>query len=105
ATYAAAPGTAHENGLDPWEVDALYYSEPTFPYPERNGFNPNVWVDITAEYELKLEGLRVAWSHGRLDVSYPLCASFRGYQARLLGHNAEIQYAEAYVCDRAWVGD
>src|SRR5207244_12011898 len=28
ATYAGAPGTAHENGLDPWEVDALYYSEP-----------------------------------------------------------------------------
>jgi 4-oxalomesaconate hydratase len=105
AAYAAAPGTAYENGAEPWEVEAIYYSEPTFPFPERNGFNPNVWVDITAEYELKLEGLRVAWSHGRLDISYPLCASLRGYQARLLGHNPEIQYAEAYVCEKAWVGD
>ena len=58
-----------------------------------------------ASYELKLEGLRVAWSNGRLDVSYPLCASFRGYQARLLGYNTETRCAGAYVCDKAWVGD
>src|SRR5262245_18302098 len=37
AAYAAAPGTAFENGTEPWEVGAIYYSEPTFPFPERNG--------------------------------------------------------------------
>jgi 4-oxalomesaconate hydratase len=103
--YAAAPGTAYENGKEPWEVAAVYYSEPTFPFPDRNTFTPNVWVDIDDVYELKLEGLRAAWSHGRLDVSYPLCASFRGYQARLLGRREDTRYAEAFYCDRAWVGD
>lgn len=105
AAYAAAPGTAHENGMEPWEVGALYYSEPTFPFPDRNAFTPNVWVDIDDVYELKLEGLRVAWSHGRLDISYPLCASFRGYQARLLARSDAPQYAEAFYCERPWVGD
>jgi hypothetical protein len=56
-------------------------------------------------YEVKLEGLRAAGSHGRLDVSYPLCASFRGYQARLLGRREDTRYAEAFYCDRPWVGD
>src|SRR5262249_37753371 len=63
--YAAAPGTARENGLDPWEVGAVYYAEPFFPFPDRNAFTPNVWIDITAEYDIKREGLRAAWSHGR----------------------------------------
>lgn len=105
AAYAAAAGTANENGMEPWTVGAIYYSEPTFPFPDRNAFNPNVWVDISDVYDLKLEGLRAAWSHGHLDVTYPLCATYRGTQARLYSRDEKIQYAEAYLCEKPWVGD
>jgi 4-oxalomesaconate hydratase len=105
AAYAAAPGTAYETGSEPWAVGATYFSEPTFPFPDRNAFNPNIWVDITDAYEQKLEGLRAAWSHGLLDVTYPLCATFRGTQAQLYSRNPAITYAEAYLCEKPWVGD
>src|SRR5262245_37392020 len=71
--YAAAAGTSARTGHPPWAVPALYYAEPWFPFPDQNRFRPNVWVDITDVYETKLEGLRTAWSHGLLDVTYPLC--------------------------------
>jgi 4-oxalomesaconate hydratase len=102
--YARAAGTTAETGLEPWEPRAIYYSEPWFPFPERAGFRPNVWVDITDLYEVKLEGLRVARSHGRLDVAYALCAEFRGYQARLLAGDEGIRYAEAFFSERTFVG-
>jgi 4-oxalomesaconate hydratase len=105
AMYSGAAGALLETGLAPWSPSAIYLSEPTFPFPDRNEFNPNVYVDITDEYEAKLAGLRTAWSHGRLDQSYPLCASFRGYQASLLAHDPAIKYAEAFICERKWVGD
>jgi 4-oxalomesaconate hydratase len=103
--YARAAGTGAETGLGSWEPRATYYSEPWFPFPERAGFRPNVWVDITDLYEeVKLPGLLVARSHGRLDVAYVLCAEFRGYQARLLAGDEEIRYAEAFSSDRTFVG-
>jgi 4-oxalomesaconate hydratase len=104
AQYAAAAGTTAETGLESWRPRAVYYSEPWFPFPERADFRPNVWVDITDLYEVKLEGLRVARSHGRLDVAYALCAEFRGYQARLLTGDDAIRYAEAFFSDRTSVG-
>lgn len=105
AAYAASAGTAYENEMEPWAVGATYFSEPTFPFPDRNAFNPNVWVDITDVYEEKLEGLRAAWSHGLLDITYPLCATFRGTQAQLYSRNDQIKYAESFVCEKPWVGD
>jgi 4-oxalomesaconate hydratase len=102
---AGAAGTKVETGHEAWVVPAVYYTEPFFPFPDANRFRPNVWVDITEVYEAKLEGLRAAWSHGRLDVSYPMCAEFRGYQARVASGNDAIRYAEAFVTERPWVGD
>jgi 4-oxalomesaconate hydratase len=102
---AGAAGTKVETGRETWAVGALYYSEPGFPFPDASRFRPNVWVDITDVYESKLEGLRAARSHGRLDVSYPMCAQFRGYQARLSSGDEAIQYAEAFMTERPWVGE
>jgi 4-oxalomesaconate hydratase len=102
--YASATGTSAATGREPWAVPALYHSEPWFPFPDRNSFRPNVWVDITDVYETKLEGLRTAWSHGLLDVTYPLCSEFRGQQARLQG-GVDIRYAEAFVTETPWIGD
>ena len=86
-------------------MPALYFTEPTFPFPDRNGFAPNVWIDITDVYERKLEGLKAAWSHGRLDRSYPRCApssvpTRRGATAA----TTPSSYAEAFVADTPWVG-
>ena len=103
--HAAAAGIGAHTGLEPWAVPALYFAEPWFPFPDRNGFRPNVWVDISDVYETKLEALRTAWSHGLLDITYPLCAEVRGQQARLLTGNPAITHAEAFVTDTPWVGD
>jgi 4-oxalomesaconate hydratase len=105
ALHAAASGSTLDTGFKAWPVPAIYHAEPWFPFPDQNTFNPNVWIDVTSTYDAKLEGLKLAWSHGRLDQSYPLCAEFRGYQARLQSGNEAIRYAEAFVTDRPWVGD
>jgi 4-oxalomesaconate hydratase len=104
AHHASSAGTFTSTGLDAWVVPAIYYSEPWFPFPDKNGFHPNVWVDITGVYETKLEGLRIAWSHGRLDITYPMCAEFRGLQANLQAGDPAIRYAEAFVTETGWVG-
>lgn len=105
AHYAVPAGSKSESGLEPWTVWTILFSEPTFPFPETNGFRPNILINITEEYETKLEGLRAAWSHGRLDLSYPLCAELRAYQARLLSLNEQIRYAEGFVTDDVWISD
>ena len=102
--YAAAAGSKVDTGREAWPVPPLYFAEPWFPFPDFNRFEPNVWVDITDTYETKLEGLKAAWSHGRLDVTYPLAAEFRGMQARLQAGNDAIRFAEAFVTERPWVG-
>ena len=102
---AGAAGTASELGSTAWNVPAVYYSEPWFPFPDHNRFRPNVWVDITEVYGTKLEGLEIASSHGRLDTTYPLCAEFRGQQASLHTGDPSIRYAEAFFTDAPWVGD
>ena len=102
--YANAAGTSAATGRPAWSVPALYFSEPWFPFPDRNRFRPNVWVDITDLYDAKLEGLRASWAHGLLDVTYPLCAEFRGQQAQLIAGDPAIRYAEAFVTDAPWVG-
>ena len=86
-------------------MPTLLFSEPTFPFPDVNRFRPNILIDITDEYGTKLEGLRAAWSHGLLDLTYPLCAEMRGYQARLLSRNEDIRYAEAFVADDPWISN
>jgi 4-oxalomesaconate hydratase len=104
AMRTPSAGTKVDTGLEHWTVPALYFTEPTFPLPDRNGFSPNVWIDITDVYERKLAGLKAAWSHGRLDLTYPLCAEFRAAQARMYTGNDAIRYAEAFVADTPWVG-
>jgi len=103
--HANASGTSAMTGHPVWNVPALYFAEPWFPFPDRNAYHPNVWVDITDVYDLKLQGLRTAWSHGLLDITYPLCAELRGQQARLLSGNQATRYAEAFVTDTPYVGD
>jgi 4-oxalomesaconate hydratase len=103
-TYAEAAGTRLETGLEAWATAAVYYSEPWFPFPDRYSFRPTVWVDITDLYDLKQRGLEIARSHGALEVSYRLCAEFRGYQARILSGDESIRYAEAFATEHAWVG-
>jgi 4-oxalomesaconate hydratase len=103
--YAAPAGSRVETKYEPWTVPTLLFSEPTFPFPDVNRFRPNILIDITEEYETKLEGLRAAWSHGLLDLTYPLCAEMRGYQARLLSRNEDIRHAEAFFSDDPWISN
>jgi 4-oxalomesaconate hydratase len=105
AQYAGTAGSRVETGREPWTVPTLLFSEPSFPFPDINRYRPNIWIDITDEYDTKLEGLRAAWSHGRLDLSYPLCAELRAYQARLLSLNEDIRYAEAFFTDDPWISN
>lgn len=102
AQYAGAAGALRE--LEPWRVPTIYFSEPTFPFPDLNEFSPNVYVDITDTYEVKVRGLETAWSHGKLEKAYRLCAEYRGYQASRLLNDPSIRYAEAFVRYTPFVG-
>jgi 4-oxalomesaconate hydratase len=102
--HAASAGSRIDTRRDSWPAPALYFSEPWFPFPDFNHFEPNVWIDITATYDTKLEGLKAAWSHGRLDLTYPLAAEFRGMQARLQAGDDNIRFAEAFLTNMPWVG-
>ena len=42
---------------------------------------------------------------GVSDITYPLCAEFRGQQASLHAGDPSIRYAEAFFTDAPWVGD
>jgi 4-oxalomesaconate hydratase len=102
--YAGAGGSAPETGLEPWVPAAVYYSEPWFPFPDQLEFKPTIWVDVTDVYELKQRGLDIFRSHGAVEVSYRLCAEFRGYQAKVLSGEDGIRYAEAFATESMWVG-
>ncbi|MBC7238127.1 MAG: PIG-L family deacetylase [Chloroflexi bacterium] len=103
AQVAGAPGLESERR--PARRPPIFLFEATIPLTELEGFNPDLYVDITEVWETKLRALQAFHrAQGFLPAWYTDQARLRAFQAqRLCGNNA-IQYAEAFERVQPWVG-
>jgi 4-oxalomesaconate hydratase len=99
-----APGL--ESAYPPTRRAPLFYFEATVPLTELEGFDPDVYVDVTDVWDTKLQALRAfERSQGFLVDWYTDQARLRAFQARRLSGRADIVYAEAFERTSPWVGD
>jgi len=75
---------------------ALFFFEPTIPMTDLTGFKPNLYIDITDVFDLKMQALREFKSQSILPAAYERYALWRGSQAKTMSGNRNIQYAEAF---------
>ena len=95
-----------ESAYPPAKKAPVFYFEATVPLTELEGFNPDVYVDITDVWETKLEALRAfERSQGFLADWYADQARLRAFQARRISGHSGIVYAEAFERTSPWVGD
>ncbi len=93
-----------ESTYPPTGGAALYMFEATVPLTELEGFNPDVYVDITEVWDLKIKALDCfKRAQGNLMQMYIDQGRLRGFQARSLGGRG-VQYAEAFERTRPSVG-
>jgi len=101
-----AGATGLESAYPPARRAPVFYFEATVPLTELEGFNPDVYVDITDVWEVKLQALRAfERSQGFLAEWYADQARLRAFQARRLSGRSDIVYAEAFERTSPWVGD
>jgi 4-oxalomesaconate hydratase len=95
-----------ESAYPPAKRAPVFYFEATVPLTELEGFNPDVYVNITEVWEVKLQALRAfERSQGFLADWYADQARLRAFQARRLCGRSDIVYAEAFVRTSPWVGE
>jgi 4-oxalomesaconate hydratase len=95
-----------ESDLPPVPRPQVFLFEATIPLTEVEGFAPDVYVDITGVWEIKLEALEAfRRAQGFLAPWYTQVAQRRAFQARSLSHRRNIAYAEAFERVLPWVGD
>ena len=95
-----------ESAYPPARRAPVFYFEATVPLTELEGFNPDVYVDITEVWEIKLQALRAfERSQGFLAEWYADQARLRAFQARRLAGRSDIVYAEAFERTSPWVGN
>jgi 4-oxalomesaconate hydratase len=103
AQVAGAPGL--ESELAPCRRASLFLFEATIPLTELEGFNPDVYVDVTEVWDVKIEALKAFHrAQGFLESWYTDQAKLRGFQAQRLSGNRAIEYAEAFERVQPWVG-
>jgi 4-oxalomesaconate hydratase len=104
AQVAGAPGL--ESSPVPVRRRPLFLFEATIPLTEIEGFSPDLYVDITPVWDLKVQALRAFnRAQGFLLPWYTDVARHRAFQARGLSGRSEIEYAEAFERVWPWVGD
>lgn len=82
---------------------ALYSFEPDLS--ELSGFKPDVYIDITDSYEIKLAAMRCIESQPNTAYNYELRSKVRGQQcARFVEGEKKVVYAEAFQRIFAFVG-
>lgn len=89
---AGVPGVAPALPVLP--APRLYAFEPH--QPERSGFVPDVYLDITEDFAAKERAMRCVASQAYLVEFHAKLAELRGYQARRNGTHKGIRYAEAF---------
>ena len=95
-----------ESDLPPVPRPQIFLFEATVPLTEAEGFNPDLYVDITDVWDVKLRALGVfRRAQARLVPWYTDVAVRRALQAGRIAHRSDIEYAEAFERVMPWVGD
>jgi 4-oxalomesaconate hydratase len=103
AQVAGAPGL--ESAHPTTRRAPVFLFEATIPLTELEGFNPDLYVDITDVWETKLAALDAFQrAQGFLVGWYTDVAKQRAFQASRLSGRHDIQYAEAFERTSPWVG-
>ncbi len=89
---AGVPGVAPTLPVLP--APRLYAFEPH--QSERSGFVPDVYMNITSDFDTKLRAMRCIASQTYLVEYHTKLAELRAYQARRNWTNKDITYAEAF---------
>jgi len=102
AQLAGVPGL--ESEYPPARRAELFLFEATVPLTELEGFNPDLYVDITDVWATKLRALK-AFHRAQpfLESWYTDRAKLRGFQAQRYGL-ANCVYAEAFERTAPWAG-
>jgi len=92
----AIPKAADQNALknsnyEPWQVDKVYLFEPAIGLIDETRFIPDLYIDITAFYERKMEALKFFWK-SQTDVS-----EYYAEVARYCGLQVRVKYAERFI--------
>jgi len=92
----AIPKAADQNALkdsnyEPWQVKDIYLFEPAIGLMDETRFIPDLYIDITAFYEKKMETLRFFWK-SQTDVS-----EYYAEVARYCGLQSRVKYAERFI--------
>jgi 4-oxalomesaconate hydratase len=104
AQMAAAPGL--ELDLPPVPRPQIYLFEATVPLTEAEGFVPDLYIDITDVWPVKIEAMEAFHrAQGFLTPWYTQVAERRAFQARQIARGSVAQYAEAFERVLPWVGD
>jgi 4-oxalomesaconate hydratase len=104
AQMAGAPGL--ESELAPASRPQTFLFEATVPLTEFEGFSPNMYVDVTDVWSVKVAALEAFQrAQGFLVPWYTDVAKRRAFQAGKLIRRPEMQYAEAFSRVYPWVGD
>ena len=94
-----------ESELPPTRRAPVFLFEATIPLTELEGFNPDLYIDITDVWLVKEEALKAfSRAQGILFTWYTEVAKRRAFQAQRLCGRSEIEYAEAFECTSPWVG-
>lgn len=96
-TYGVFPG------VPPCGPIKMFMLEPA--YPETVGYVPDVYIDITDTWQLKLQAMSAGGAQQSLAESYDKRNGYRGHLAAKLSGNKGIRYAETFQRFKPYVGD
>jgi 4-oxalomesaconate hydratase len=95
-----------ESAYEPLWRPVVFLFEPTNPLTELGGFRPDLYVDISDVWPIKLEALQsYRRAQNVLLEAYTDVARHRARQARHLSSRPDIVYAEAFQRVFPWVSD
>lgn len=104
AQMAAAPGMELDGAPAP--RPQIYLFEATVPLTEAEGFVPDLYVDVTDVWQVKVQAMEAFHrAQGFLVPWYTDVAQRRAFQARQIARSSGAQYAEAFERVLPWVGD
>lgn len=88
---AANPDKLKESGLEPWNVEDIYFFEPAERYASVTGFLEDLYIDVTDSWEVKMKSLEPFWYSQRNNADYYT------QMALYCGTQAGVKYAERFV--------
>lgn len=72
--------------------------------PELFGFNPDTYIDITQDFQTKVDAMSVSDAQTYLIDAYRARAEYRGASAKTFSGDKNIKYSEAFVRFYPYVG-